>query len=216
MGLYTADGARKYLTAGERETFLRAAERADEERTLCMTLAYGGCRLSEPWRSPPTASTSPAACRCSKAPRNDAAPVAPAGRGWIAALPRARMPPYIHISVSCISNPASSIAHVMRCAVCVPPKHSMCAGASRGAQRAMCLGSNATSLRSHARPMNASSYGGSVTTAWRASDRAVQARAGPPKCEATDRCDVGFQGLSTRRYHDRRYIELMQNAVIGA
>jgi hypothetical protein len=48
MGLYTADGARKYLTAGERETFLRAAERADREpRTLCMTLAYGGCRLSE-------------------------------------------------------------------------------------------------------------------------------------------------------------------------
>jgi hypothetical protein len=26
MSLYTADGARKYLTAGERETFLRAAE----------------------------------------------------------------------------------------------------------------------------------------------------------------------------------------------
>ena len=48
MGLYTADGARKYLTAGEREAFLRAAERADREaRTLCMTLAYGGCRLSE-------------------------------------------------------------------------------------------------------------------------------------------------------------------------
>ena len=38
MGLYTADGARKYLTAGEREAFLRAAERADREaRTLCMT-----------------------------------------------------------------------------------------------------------------------------------------------------------------------------------
>jgi integrase len=48
MGLYTADGARKYLTAGEREAFLRAAERADREtRSLCMTLAYGGCRLSE-------------------------------------------------------------------------------------------------------------------------------------------------------------------------
>jgi integrase len=48
MGLYTADGARKYLTAGEREAFLRAAERADREaRTLCMTLAYSGCRLSE-------------------------------------------------------------------------------------------------------------------------------------------------------------------------
>ena len=31
MGLYTAGGARKYLTAGEREAFLRAAERADRE-----------------------------------------------------------------------------------------------------------------------------------------------------------------------------------------
>jgi hypothetical protein len=48
MALYTADGARRYVTAGEREIFLRAAERADREvRTLCMTLAYGGCRLSE-------------------------------------------------------------------------------------------------------------------------------------------------------------------------
>ena len=48
MDLYTADGARKYLTAGEREVFLRAAERADPEpRTLCMVLAYAGCRLSE-------------------------------------------------------------------------------------------------------------------------------------------------------------------------
>ena len=46
--LYTADGARKYVTAGERETFLREAERADRQvRTLCMTLAYAGCRLSE-------------------------------------------------------------------------------------------------------------------------------------------------------------------------
>jgi integrase/recombinase XerD len=48
MGLYTADGVRKYLTAGERDAFLRAAERADRQvRTLCMTLAYAGCRLSE-------------------------------------------------------------------------------------------------------------------------------------------------------------------------
>ena len=46
--LHTADGARKYLTAGERDAFLRAAERADRQvRTLCMTLAYAGCRLSE-------------------------------------------------------------------------------------------------------------------------------------------------------------------------
>ncbi|HEY0421297.1 MAG TPA: hypothetical protein VGC80_17410 [Acetobacteraceae bacterium] len=48
MGLHTADGARKYLTAGEREAFLREAELADcQVRTLCMTLAYAGCRLSE-------------------------------------------------------------------------------------------------------------------------------------------------------------------------
>jgi integrase len=48
MHLHTADGARKYLTAGERDAFLREAERADRTvRTLCMTLAYGGCRLSE-------------------------------------------------------------------------------------------------------------------------------------------------------------------------
>jgi len=48
MALHTTDGARKYLTAGERDAFLREAELADREvRTLCMTLAYAGCRLSE-------------------------------------------------------------------------------------------------------------------------------------------------------------------------
>jgi integrase/recombinase XerD len=48
MQLHTADGARKYLTAGERDAFLREAERTDRQaRTLCMTLAYAGCRLSE-------------------------------------------------------------------------------------------------------------------------------------------------------------------------
>ena len=48
MALHTADGLRKYLTAGERDAFLREAERADRAvRTLCMTLAYAGCRLSE-------------------------------------------------------------------------------------------------------------------------------------------------------------------------
>jgi integrase len=48
MQLYTIDGARKYLTAGEREAFLKAAETSDRDvRTLCMTLAYAGCRLSE-------------------------------------------------------------------------------------------------------------------------------------------------------------------------
>jgi integrase len=48
MQLHTVDGARKYLTAGERDAFLRAAGQADRTvRTLCMTLAYAGCRLSE-------------------------------------------------------------------------------------------------------------------------------------------------------------------------
>ena len=48
MALHTATGARKYLTAGERDAFLRQADVADRPvRTLCMTLAYAGCRLSE-------------------------------------------------------------------------------------------------------------------------------------------------------------------------
>ena len=48
MQLHTADGTRKYLTAGERDAFLRQADLADRPvRTLCMTLAYAGCRLSE-------------------------------------------------------------------------------------------------------------------------------------------------------------------------
>jgi integrase/recombinase XerD len=48
MQLHTADGARKYLTAGERDAFLREAELGERTvRTLCMTLAYAGCRLSE-------------------------------------------------------------------------------------------------------------------------------------------------------------------------
>ncbi len=42
------DGHRKYLTREERERFLKAAEKADREtRTLCMALAYTGCRISE-------------------------------------------------------------------------------------------------------------------------------------------------------------------------
>jgi hypothetical protein len=42
MRLHTLDGARKYLTAGERDAFLREAARGDRSaRTLCMTLAYG-------------------------------------------------------------------------------------------------------------------------------------------------------------------------------
>ena len=47
--LYTAAGQRKYLTAAERGRFLETANaclRADL-RTLCLTLAYTGCRISE-------------------------------------------------------------------------------------------------------------------------------------------------------------------------
>ena len=43
MGLHTASGARKYLTTGECDAYLRQAELADcQVRTLCMTLAYVG------------------------------------------------------------------------------------------------------------------------------------------------------------------------------
>jgi integrase/recombinase XerD len=47
--LYTANGQRKYLTAAERTRFMETAlacPRADL-RTLCLTLAYTGCRISE-------------------------------------------------------------------------------------------------------------------------------------------------------------------------
>ena len=48
MGLHTVEGLRKYVTAGEREAFLSDADRADRAvRTLCMTLTYADCRLSE-------------------------------------------------------------------------------------------------------------------------------------------------------------------------
>ena len=47
--LYTAAGQRKYLTAGERMRFIEAALASPrgELRTLCLTLAYTGCRISE-------------------------------------------------------------------------------------------------------------------------------------------------------------------------
>ncbi len=46
--LYSGDGQRKYLTEAERERFLTAASSADAPvRTLCLTLAYTGCRISE-------------------------------------------------------------------------------------------------------------------------------------------------------------------------
>jgi integrase len=48
MSLHDATGARKYLTAEERRAFLKAAERAERSvRTLCLTLAFAGCRVSE-------------------------------------------------------------------------------------------------------------------------------------------------------------------------
>jgi integrase/recombinase XerD len=49
QSLYTAAGRRKYLNADERSRFLAASiqcARADQ-RTLCLTLAYTGCRISE-------------------------------------------------------------------------------------------------------------------------------------------------------------------------
>lgn len=49
VSLYTTCGQRKYLTTAERARFIAAANacpRADV-RTLCLTLAYTGCRISE-------------------------------------------------------------------------------------------------------------------------------------------------------------------------
>lgn len=48
MQLFDSSGARKYLTVSERTAFLKVAERAPRDvRTLAMTLAWSGCRLSE-------------------------------------------------------------------------------------------------------------------------------------------------------------------------
>ncbi|MDR3471257.1 MAG: site-specific integrase [Devosia sp.] len=49
LTLFTRDGRRKYLTPAERERFITAAwscARA-ELGTLCLVLAYSGCRISE-------------------------------------------------------------------------------------------------------------------------------------------------------------------------
>jgi len=46
--LFDHSGRRKYLTGEERRRFLAAASRADRHiRTLCMTLTFTGCRISE-------------------------------------------------------------------------------------------------------------------------------------------------------------------------
>src|ERR1700748_1609723 len=47
--LYTRAGQRKYLPPAERIRFLEAANacRRPDLRTLCLTLAYTGCRISE-------------------------------------------------------------------------------------------------------------------------------------------------------------------------
>lgn len=47
--LYTPAGQRKYLTRDERARFIAAARAfpRGEVRTLCLTLAYTGCRISE-------------------------------------------------------------------------------------------------------------------------------------------------------------------------
>jgi integrase len=48
MQLYDDDGQRKYLTPGERDAFLKAAEDAPREvRAFCGALAYTGCRITE-------------------------------------------------------------------------------------------------------------------------------------------------------------------------
>ncbi|MBO6726094.1 MAG: site-specific integrase [Rhizobiaceae bacterium] len=46
--LYSPDGRRKYLNQSERRAFLDAAASEDQPtHTLCLTLAYTGCRISE-------------------------------------------------------------------------------------------------------------------------------------------------------------------------
>lgn len=49
QSLYTRTGRRKYLNADERSRFLAAslACARPDQRTLCLTLAYTGCRISE-------------------------------------------------------------------------------------------------------------------------------------------------------------------------
>lgn len=55
MAINTIEGFRNYVTAEEREAFVREADRADRAvKTLCMTLTYAGCRLAEALALAPT------------------------------------------------------------------------------------------------------------------------------------------------------------------
>lgn len=49
VSLHGRDGQRKYLTSQERSRFIEAAEHCPRSNvgTLCLVLAYTGCRLSE-------------------------------------------------------------------------------------------------------------------------------------------------------------------------
>lgn len=62
--LYSLTGLRKYLTPDERERFLAAslAEPRPYVRTLCLTLAYTGCRISEALSLTPAAILSDQGC----------------------------------------------------------------------------------------------------------------------------------------------------------
>ena len=106
MQLHTADGIRKYLTAGERDAFLREADQADRPvRTLCMTLAYAGCRLFEALAL--TGSISPPACWCSKASKSDA----PGSFAlYLYPLPCSTQSTWCTASASCGAGPAKAAA----------------------------------------------------------------------------------------------------------
>lgn len=62
--LYSASGLRKYLTPDERKRFLAAsfAEPRPDLRTLCLALAYTGCRISEALSLTPAAILSDQGC----------------------------------------------------------------------------------------------------------------------------------------------------------
>ena len=47
MRLHDAQGRRKYLTDAERRAFLAAGKVPRPVRTLCLVLAYTGCRTTE-------------------------------------------------------------------------------------------------------------------------------------------------------------------------